>query len=264
MDVSSDCELLITAIRKAGEIARKFFQSDFDTWQKGKNDPVTEVDIAIDHLLRTELTSARPDYGWLSEETKDSADRLGKDRVWVVDPIDGTRAFVKGKPHFTICGALVEKGQSVVGAVYNPVTDELYSAMIGKGAKCNGQAIQVSTQDDIEGCRMIGSEPLFKHPDWKRPWPDMHIESRNSVALRMVLVASGKWDASISLSRKSDWDLAGADLIMREAGGLATDHTGGRFDYNKKDPLHPSVVVAGPVLHSKLIDRVAHIKLPAS
>ena len=241
----------------------RFSSRSLTPGKRAKNDPVTEVDITIDQLLHTELTSARPDYGWLSEETKDSPDRLNKDSVWVVDPIDGTRAFVKGKPHFTICGALVHKGKPVVGVVYNPVTDELYSAMAGKGAKCNNDIIHVSNQDDIEGCRMMGSQSLFKHPDWKRPWPDMHIESRNSVALRMVLVASGTWDACISLRQKSDWDLAGADLIIREAGGVVTDHTGGHFDYNKKDPRHPSVVVASPLLHAKLIDRVAHITLPS-
>ena len=264
MSLASDRTLLIDAVRQAGQIARDLFQTDFQKWQKSKNDPVTEADLAIDAMLKETLTHARPDYGWLSEETVDDQSRLKQTRVWIVDPIDGTRAFVKGRPHFTICAALVESGRSVMGIVYNPITDDLFEAVRNEGALRNGQPMTASQTADIEGCKMLGSQDLFKHPKWKHAWPDMSIKAMNSIALRMVLAASGEWDACMALNRKSDWDLAAADIIVTEAGALCTDYKGQSFTYNQKSTLQSSVVVANPVLHEKLIERVAHLKLPGA
>ncbi len=249
-------------VREAGEIARGYFQADFEKWDKGNDDPVTQADIEIDHFLREQLLQAHPDFGWLSEETDDDPVRLGKRHVWVVDPIDGTRAFIKGKPDFTICCALVVERKPVFGLVFNPITDEMFSAYEGKGAHLNDQAISVSAANQVEGCRMLGDKPMFKHPAWERPWPDMHIETRNSIALRMVMVATGEWDACLALNWKSDWDIAAADLIVREAGGRVTDHHGDGFTYNQENTRHRSLVAAGPALHAALHDRVGHLTLP--
>ncbi len=260
-DFREDLKLLKEAAREGGEIARHFYQSDVKIWTKDNNDPVTEADIAIDTLLREHLLSARPDYGWLSEETADNAERLTKKRVWIVDPIDGTRAFVKGRPYYSISLALVEDGRPVAGVIYAPATDDMYDAIAGGGAYLNDQAMTPSQQQEIPGCRMLGHEHLFTSKKWKNPWPPMTIEARNSIALRMALVAAGEWDACVALSGKSDWDLAAGDIILREAGADISDHTGKTFQYNRESIRHRSVVASNPDLHQALVDRVKHIPL---
>ncbi|TDI66605.1 MAG: 3'(2'),5'-bisphosphate nucleotidase CysQ [Alphaproteobacteria bacterium] len=263
-NLEQDHALLISAVRKAGDIARKYFHSDFEKWDKKAGDPVTEADIAIDRFLHDELTQARPNFGWLSEESKDDQSRLNCDRVWLVDPIDGTRAFIKRRPHFTISVALATEGKPIAGAIYNPITEEFYEAVKGSGARCNGQPIRTSRQRELPGCRMLGDPDLFRHPAWRKPWPEMTIETRNSIAYRMALVAAGKWDACLTLSGKSDWDIAAGDIIVREAGGIVTTHTGEPLRYNRPETRLPSVIAAGPPLHREILARVHHMKLPAS
>jgi len=258
----SDLEIILDAVREAGAIARKYFDGNFEKWDKGEDDPVTEADLAIDAFLKQKLGDARPSYGWLSEETQDDPTRLGKNDVWVVDPIDGTRAFIKGRPHFTICVASVKDGIPQASAVYNPITDDLYRAVDGGGAFVNDTPLRVSATPTLDGCKMLGYGNMFKHPAWPRKWPEMDIENRNSVAYRMVLVAAGDFDATLALNWKSEWDLAAADLIVREAGGLCTTYQGDRFTYNNKDTKRRSVVAAGPAIHEEMMDRMAHLTLP--
>ena len=265
-DLVSDLALLEESVREAGHIARRFFGGEFKRWSKDKGSPVTEADLAIDQFLTNKLRSARPDYGWLSEETDDDASRLTQALTFVVDPIDGTIAFVRGKPHFTICAGIVSEGRPVAGVVYNPITDECFRAARGLGARCNGLPIHVSEAAAVEGCRMLGDKPMFEHPAWSNapniPWPPMNIETRNSIALRMALVARGEFDAMLALSAKHDWDLAAAEIIVLEAGGLVTAHTGAILLYNGPTPVQRSVVAAAPALHANILARVQHLKLP--
>ncbi len=263
LDLEQDHALLISAVRKAGDIARKYFKSDYEKWDKKPGDPVTEADIAIDKFLHEELMQARPNFGWLSEESKDDKSRLKSNRVWLVDPIDGTRAFVKGRPHFTISVALAADGTPIAAAIYNPITEEFFEATKGSGARCNGERIAISKRAALQDCRMLGDQDLFHHPAWRKPWPEMNVETRNSIAYRMALVATGQWDACLTLSGKSDWDLAAGDLIVREAGGTVTDHTGQPLLFNRPETRHPSLIAAGPRLHEQILSRVHHIKLPA-
>ncbi|HEY0301861.1 MAG TPA: 3'(2'),5'-bisphosphate nucleotidase CysQ, partial [Rhizomicrobium sp.] len=219
-----------------------------------------------DKYLCETLRAARPDYGWLSEETEDDPARLTAKTVFVVDPIDGTIGFIKGKPHFTICAGVVRDGEPVAGAVYNPITEECFTAFKGGGATLNGTPIHVSDRAEIEGCRMLADRQMLGHAAWNtlpnRPWPPMEIESRSSIAYRAVLVAAGQFDAMLALSSKRDWDLAAAQIVVTEAGGLITTHTGAALRYNRESTLHPSVVAAGPKLHARLMERVSHIHLP--
>jgi myo-inositol-1(or 4)-monophosphatase len=262
-----DLALLERRVREAGKIARDFFEAGtFKRWDKGKGNPVTEADIAVDKFLRETLRAARPDYGWLSEETEDDAARLSARDVFVVDPIDGTIAFMKGRPHFTVCAGIVSDGVPVAGVVFNPILNECFAARTGAGATLNGRPIHVGGRAEVEGCRMLGDKAMFGHAAWNtppnRPWPPMEIETRNSIAYRMVLVAAGQFDAMMALSAKRDWDIAAAEVIVREAGGVATTHTGATMRYNQESTLKPSLVVAGPALHAALLERVAHINLP--
>ena len=257
-----DRALLNDAVREAGRIALTFYQTKLKTWTKDGDSIVTEADIAVNDQLQKALSVPRPAYGWLSEETEDDARRLSCARLWVVDPIDGTRAFAKGKPHFTISVALVENGRPVLAALFNPATDEFFEAEAGKGATLNGQPIQPGHRSEIAGARMAAFAPMFKHPAWTEPWPEMEFIDRNSVAYRIALVASNEVDAAMALNTKNDWDIAAADLILTEAGGRFTTHDGRTFVYNREVPRHRSLIAAGPELYAALFARVGALKLP--
>jgi myo-inositol-1(or 4)-monophosphatase len=263
---ADDLALITDAALGAGEIARRYFGGTFKRWDKGKGEPVTEADLAIDRFLRDYLTSARPDYGWLSEESADNEERKSTKRTFVVDPIDGTIAFLKSKPHFTHAIAIVEDGRPVTAIVLNPITNECFCAQAGRGATLNGKAAHASSRHMVEGCRMLAPTALFEHPGWSSapnvPWPPMHVEQRNSIAYRLALVGAGLFDAAISLSSKHDWDLAAGDLIVQESGGRITDHRGEILRYNGDVPIQRSVIAAGPFLHPLLIERTRRVTLP--
>ena len=260
-DASADLDLIVAAAVEAGNLAVRMRDEGLTVEIKSDKTQVTNADLATDALLTERLRSARPDYGWLSEETADNADRLSKRRLFVVDPIDGTRAFIRDRPWWSVSIAVVEDGLPIAGVVFAPDVEETYTAIAGQGAKLNDTGIRASDCDLVEGCGMIGDERMFGHPAWPQPWPAMRIEARNSTAYRMCLVAAGTFDAAIAIVRKSDWDLAAADLIAREAGAYCGDHLGQAFAYNRADPSQPSLVCAAPRLAPLILNRVGHIAL---
>lgn len=253
MDLTDDLALLEAACRAGGEIARRRFEQGCKSWSKQGGSPVTEADLEVDAHLRAVLTAARPGYGWLSEESADNAARLSQRTLFIVDPIDGTVAFLKGRPHFTICAAVVHDGVPVAGVVHNPMLDHLYKAHTGSGAQCNDAPIHVSACHGLTGCAMLGDRSMLTRP----PWPEMKVETRNSVAYRMTLVADGSFDATVSLSAKRDWDLAAADVILREAGGRITDRQGAALVYNRAEAIQPTMIAAGPDLQAEILARLA-------
>jgi myo-inositol-1(or 4)-monophosphatase len=244
-----DLKLLEDTVRQAGDIARRYFGGDYKRWSKEGGSPVTEADLAVNAFLRERLTAARPSYGWLSEENADDPARLAKRDLFLIDPIDGTIAFLKNRPHFTICAAVVTEGRPSCGVVYNPISDELYSARTGGGAHRNAAPIRVGSRQQLQGAAMLGDRTQFHGP----PWPPMHVQNRNSVAYRLVLVADGSADASVSLTAKRDWDLAAADIILAEAGGCLSDAKGATLVYNNPVTTQASLVAANPVLHAEII-----------
>lgn len=260
--MKTDLALILETAREAGDLARKMKAEGLKIWSKDGGSPVTDADIAVDLLLKTRLEAARPDYGWLSEETADDPTRLERSRLFVVDPIDGTAAFLKNKPWWSVSIAVVEDGRPVAGVVFAPELDETFTATVGGGAFLNDAAISASVQDRVEACRMLGDAPMFRHPAWREPWPPMHIETRNSIAYRMCLVADGRFDAALALSGKSEWDLAAAELICAEAHAVCTDHKGRSYAYNRPNPRLPSLISAAPALHPLILERVRHIDLP--
>ena len=249
MPALDDLKLLEDAVHQAGPIARTFYGGDYKRWSKEGGSPVTEADIAVNSYLKDRLTAARPDYAWLSEENADDPSRLARRALFVIDPIDGTIAFLKNRPHFTICAAIVVEGRPCCGVVYNPVSDELYSARQDGGAHRNGTPIRVGSRARLEGCAMLGDRTQFAKP----PWPAMHVQNRNSVAYRLVLVADGSADASVSLTAKRDWDLAAADIILHEAGGRLSDAGGTTLIYNRVVTKQASLVAANPGLHAQIV-----------
>jgi myo-inositol-1(or 4)-monophosphatase len=244
-----DLRLLEDTVRDAGHIARKFYGGDYRQWNKEGGSPVTEADLAVNKYLHDHLTAARPRYGWLSEENTDDPARLSRREVFVIDPIDGTVAFLKNRPHFTICAAIVVEGRPCCGVVYNPISEELYSARTGAGAHRNGAPIHAGERRALEGCAMLGDRAQLT----REPWPPMHVQNRNSVAYRVVLVADGSADASVSLTSKRDWDLAAADIILTEAGGCLTDAGGCALIYNRPVTRQSSLVAANPELHTEIL-----------
>jgi myo-inositol-1(or 4)-monophosphatase len=258
---SADTALLVEAVGEAGTIARRFYGGSYKSWHKSQGNPVTEADIAIDEFLKETLLRARPEYGWLSEETADDPARLSRKRIFVVDPIDGTYGFLKHRPQFTIVAAVVENGRPVAGAIYNPITEEMFEAAKGKGATRNGIRIRVSAQSGFEHMRLLAEKNLIDPARWAVPWPPSIVhETRASVAYRMALVAAAEFDAMVSLTHKSDWDIAAADLIVSEAGGLTTTRDGKELLYNGEKPDHPNVICAGPALHARLLQRMHELK----
>jgi len=249
LPVLEDLKLLEDTVRQAGDIARKFYGGDYKRWSKEGGSPVTEADLAVNAFLRERLTPARPDYGWLSEENADDPARLTKRDLFIIDPIDGTIAFLKNRPHFTICAAVVTDGRPCCGVVFNPISDELYSAAKGGGAHRNALPIRVGSRERLEGAAMLGDRSHLA----QAPWPPMHVQNRNSVAYRLALVADGSADASVSLTAKRDWDLAAADIILEESGGCLSDATGHMLVYNRPVTKQASLVAANPALHAEII-----------
>ncbi len=259
-DNISDLTLLHEAARHGGACAMSWFSDPGEITQKSHNHPVTQADLQTDALLRDFLSAARPDYGWLSEESHDDGSRLIARRSFVVDPIDGTRAFIQGKPHFTVCIAVIEAGRPIAAVVYNPALDEMYCAQTGKGATCNDTPVAVSNTCELEGINMLASDGLFAHKNWAQPWPKMHTGTRNSMAYRMALVGAGQWDATLTLRPKSDWDIAAAELIATEAGAIITDPAGQAFRYDLPKTVKDGVICAGPALHTLILERVRNSK----
>lgn len=262
-DAAADRALLAAAVREAGAIALSYFGRKPRAWDKSKGNPVSEADLAVDGFLRDTLTAARPGYGWLSEESADAPEDRRQTRTLVIDPIDGTIAFLKHKPEFVVAAAVVEAGRPIAAALFNPVTGELYEASAGGGASCNGARLQVSARTALEGARVLAGKALFAHPGWPAPWPAMHVETRGSIALRLALVAAGAFDAMLALSAKHDWDLAAGDLLVTEAGGRVTAHDGRILLYNGAQPLQPSVLAATPGVYPAFHARLKDLTLPA-
>ncbi|GLQ24828.1 hypothetical protein GCM10007853_27020 [Algimonas ampicilliniresistens] len=250
---ADDLALIERAVREAGRICLDaYHRNDARVWDKCENHPVTDADIAVNDYLQAELMGARPDYGWLSEETKDDQSRRTCRRTFVVDPIDGTRAFIDRKPGFAVSVAIVENGFAVAGCVFNPLKDEFYSARQGCGATLNGKALQVGGCSAVDGCIMVGYSRKFKRLNF----PDMRYKISNSMAYRMVMVAGSHADATVSFTPKSDWDVAAATLIATEAGAHVTDLNGKLHRYDGETTSGMGVICASPALHALLLERV--------
>lgn len=234
--MAEDLALIRDAAREAGEIAMRYFRKDPDVWMKSGSSPVSEADIAVDRFLRQSLGAARPDYGWLSEETLDTPGRLSARRTFVVDPIDGTRAFIDGRDIWCVSIAVVEDGRSLAGVLECPARDEFYEAS-GKGpALLNGTAIAV-TAPQVSAPRIAGPRAMLQAgPDFMRHLPD--IPYIPSLAYRIAMVAKGALDATFVRPHSHDWDLAAADLILRRAGGRLVARDGSEPAYATANPRH--------------------------
>jgi myo-inositol-1(or 4)-monophosphatase len=248
-----DLALLREAAVEGGRLALAHRKRGLRIRSKPGGSPVTDADLAVDAFLTRRLREARPDYGWLSEETADNAERTAASRIFVVDPIDGTTAFMKNRPWFSVALAVVENGRAVAGVVYAPALEETYEAAEGSGARLNGGPIAPSPALTLRNCAMLGDPAAFP----AETWPPMRVEKRNSIAYRMALVAAGAFDAAYAPTPKYDWDVAAGAAIAQEAGACVTDHLGRPYRFNQPDPRQPGLLCAAPGVHAQLVARQA-------
>lgn len=251
-----DADLIEAAAREAGALALSYFGRAIDVWDKGLNNPVSEADLAVDRLLKERLLGACPGDGWLSEETADDPARLAKRRVWVVDPIDGTRDFIRGRTGFAVSIALVEDGQPLLAALCAPEREQLFLARAGGGATLNGARLTVSACSAVTGCRLPADLSTITARYWPEPWNAEAVEKPNGLALRIAKIAAGEADAFFEGRPMGEWDIASAALILTEAGGTITDRDGAALAFNKPVPRLRGVVAATPELHADVLRRV--------
>ncbi|MCS0502295.1 3'(2'),5'-bisphosphate nucleotidase CysQ [Ancylobacter mangrovi] len=241
---------LADSVVAAGAVALAMFRTGVKSWSKHNDSPVTEADLAVDVMLRERLSLIGPDYGWLSEETVDEPSRLSRRRVWIVDPIDGTRSYMSGGLDWCVEAALVEDGRPIAGALFAPATEELFVAVQGGGATRNGLPIRVSERNFAAGAMVDGPAQWQSHI---KGHDTFHRVPRiRSLALRIARVATGELDAAFASPNGNDWDLAAADLLVHEAGGRLTTLDGLALAYNAPVPRHGALVSAGLRLHPSL------------
>jgi myo-inositol-1(or 4)-monophosphatase len=246
---------LEAAVREAGALAAGKFQTALKTWTKEGGSPVSEADIAVDKFLRRRLTTLAPDAGWLSEESEDDRARMHAPRLWVVDPIDGTRAYVNGRTDWAISVALVEDGRPIAGAIFAPMEDGLYLAVAAEGATRNGLPVAASAGGDFTRARVAGPKPIIEH--FARSAAGIIAEPKvHSLALRMARTASGRLDIAFASADSHDWDLAAADLLVHEAGGALTRFDGAPLVYNSAEARHEALVAAGRARHARVVEIV--------
>lgn len=235
------------AAREAGSIIMGLFKGNYDVQEKSKNNPVTSADLAANKKIREIILSRFPRDGWLSEEDKDSAERLRQSRVWVVDPIDGTKEFIEGVPQFAVSIGFVVEGRPKVSVVYNPAQDQFYRAAAGQGAFLNDRPIHVSPRAEIDGALLLvsRSEPRKKFQLFVER---CHIKPVGSIAYRLAQVAGGAGDATFTFRSIREWDVCAGVLMVEAAGGSVMDGNGNILMFNQPEARHRGVVAAGPIL----------------
>ena len=245
------------AAREAGRIACRYFERGGKTsariWSKHGGSPVTEADVAVDSFLKVELSAALPESAWLSEEAADDLARLGARRLWIVDPIDGTRAFLSGHPDWCVAIALLVNGEPALAVIAAPAHHALYEACPGGGAYRDGAPITASPRDALRGASVAGPKPLIDKLE-RAVGPIAPVPRIPSLALRLARVAEGAVDLGLVSGNSRDWDLAAADLILAEAGGRLTTFEGLRPRYNAEEPVHGELLAAPRRLHPRLVE----------
>jgi myo-inositol-1(or 4)-monophosphatase len=256
-----DARLLKDVVREAGALALSMFRTELKNWTKGASSPVSEADIAVNELLEKGLRSATPHYGWLSEESADDETRLNRRLVWIVDPIDGTRSYLAGRPDWCVSVALVEDASPLLAAVFAPASDEFFFAARGQGATCNGAAVSATSGTELDFSRVAGPKPLVER--LSRSSGDLAIHPRiGSLALRLCGVAQGSLDAAFAGGQSRDWDLAAANLIVQEANGRMTALSGETLLYNRREVTHGVLVAAGRDRHASIVTHFRDRPLP--
>lgn len=250
----ADLELLVDAAREAADLALSFFGRDPETWHKeADSSPVTEADLAVDRMLKDHLLAARPDYGWLSEETPDDARRLSNGTVFIVDPIDGTRDFIAGGKVWGHSLAVAEEGRVTAAVVLLPRRGSLYTAVRGGGAFLDGNRLTASTRTELTGATLLARRSVLDASHWPGGVPEVEVAIRNPMAYRLACLAEGRFDALFAPGGIWEWDLAAGSLLVEEAGYVITDAGGHGLSFNTPHPRAAGTLAATPILHDALL-----------
>jgi myo-inositol-1(or 4)-monophosphatase len=262
VDLQRQAARLQASVREAGALALSMFRTPLKNWTKGEaQSPVSDADIAVDNLLRERL--ADDSIAWLSEESVDDPARLEARYVWIVDPIDGTRAYIAGLPDWSVSAALIENGRPVAACLFAPVSEEFFVAVTGAGATRNGATIAASQGSDLAQARVAGPRKLMERLQAVSP-PFTVMPRTHSLALRIARVAEGTFEAAFAGGNSHDWDLAAADLLVHEAGGALTPFGGGTVTYNCPVPRHGKLVAAGKDRHAALLEIIREERLAST
>jgi myo-inositol-1(or 4)-monophosphatase len=251
-------QLALATTEAAGAVICSYYQSAYDAWDKKPDNPITTADLAADTLLRERLTAATPGFGWLSEETRDTRERLERRHVWVVDPLDGTKEFIEGLDQFAISVALVGDHQPLLGVVHNPATGETVAGIVGEGLTYNGApAGPLSSRTEARGAQVLASNTEVRRGMWDPYFDLFDVVEMGSAAYKLGRIAAGLSDAYISLNPKNEWDICGGVALILAAGGRVTDLHGEPFRFNQEETLVNGLVAANPTLHAALIELLA-------
>lgn len=253
-----DLSLLLSAARIAGDIALGYWKQNPQVWEKaGDEGPVTEADYAVNTALEAHLRGARPAYGWLSEESADDPARLDCERVFILDPIDGTRAFISGEDSFTHSLAVAVNGRITAGVVFAPALDRMFAASVDNPATLNGDPIHVAMRHRLDGATFLTPAATLKPEFWPGGVPPITRTFRPSVAYRLSLVAQGRFDGMVSFRNAWEWDIAAGSLIAERAGALVTDRAGRPPVFNTPTARTNGLIATNGDLHAALMARMA-------
>lgn len=244
--MKNELKSAINTAKEAGSIIMQYYKSKYEIRDKSYHNPVTTADHASDTFLKETLTKQYPEYGWLSEETVDSKERLNYERTWVVDPLDGTKEFIEGVDHFVVSVGLVENGEPIIGVLYNPASKELFTAIKGGGAFLDGEKLNCSNLTNFKEMVILNSRSETRNGLWS-PYSDVFKEQRaiGSVAYKLGLTSAGKADVFASLRPKNEWDICAGHCIIREAGGEMVSLDGKPITYNNvKTLITPGIIAA--------------------
>ena len=252
-----DLALLTDAARDAGRIALRFWRKDPQVWDKGgEHGPVTEADLAVNDMLKARLLAARPGYGWLSEETPDDAARLSCETAFIIDPIDGTRAFIAGEETFAHSLAIAHEGRVTAGVVFLPALDRIYTASETAPPLKDGQPIAASRRDRLEGADILTTKVNLVPEKWPGGVPEITRHFRASLAYRLCLAAEGRFDGMLTLRPAWEWDIAAGSLIAEKAGAVVTDQRGESLRFNTASALADGVLALPPAPHADAVRRL--------
>ena len=262
-DLRRELDTAREAALAAGEILERYFRDrGFEINQKSKDNPVTTADFDADHELKRLLRGAFPDYGWLSEETADNAERLSRERVWIVDPLDGTKEFIKGIPEFVVAIALAENGSPILGVTYNPIKGEMFWSTRGGGCFMDGERVHVTLTPTLINATVLASRSETSRGEWKTYEGNIQVKPIGSVAYKLALVAAGRADATFTRTAKSEWDIASGAALIIEAGGRITDIDGSDMRFNKPSVKLKGFVASNSLLHQEIERLVPHPDRP--
>jgi myo-inositol-1(or 4)-monophosphatase len=256
-ETNSDLDLLLHAANAAGRVALTFTGPTAKKWEKPGQGPVTEADFAVNDTLEHILRNARPDYGWLSEETPDTADRLSREHVFIIDPIDGTRSFIEGSGTWAHSIAIARHGRVTAAVIALPARKRTFAAALGQGATLNGTPIVSAQNATLTGATLMAPKPAMDPARWKSTPPAVKRAYRPSLAYRMALIAQGRFDAMLTMRPTWHWDIAAGTLIANEAGAKVTAPNGDELNFNTETPQSSGVLTANPTLHEQMLTSLA-------